>query len=130
MRSAKLAILALGLAWGAGVASAPPGFADTSRAHATGPDASAAAAASSSSSSTGRPCRVITPGSPGSTSLSTGAGGLSGTTTAGPNGPSVTLHAGGGRVSGSTSPGAGGTSAFATSSSGCVVVAPNGNNEQ
>lgn len=132
MRSA-IAMLAGLAAASVLAASAIPVFADTSRAHATGPNASASAAAGSS---TGAPCRVIKRGHPGgsgsglSTSITTGTGGLSGTTTIGPNGPTVTINPGNG--SASTSAGtatAGGASAYAGANSGCVVTGPQDGNK-
>ena len=131
MQTAMSAVAALALGLGLAVAPAA-GFADTSSAHATGPNSSAAAAAASSGTN-GKPCQVVRKNHDGngvSTSVNTGAGGLSGTATAGPNGPSVTINPGAGN------PGAGnGSVAVGTAQAGngrvyteangnCVVVLP------
>lgn len=82
-----------------------------------------------------RPCRTVaadsTPShdsgpspqhsgsSSNTTTIGSGSGGLSGTTTIGPNGPSVSMSAGGGTVT--TSPSGGGTTARAGAGE-CIVV--------
>ncbi|WP_426958775.1 hypothetical protein [Muricoccus radiodurans] len=106
-------ILALGGPAGAQSSSS------SSSAEARGPNASASASAGSGTSG---PCREITPeeaarGGGAHSSVTTGPGGLSGSATAGPNGPRVTIGPSGG------TPGPGG-GAHATARSDCVVVVP------